>query len=1305
MDANEKLHIEWIGMAQPEGLVVTPATLKAAEANITWPVTDLQETLREYAGTKKEKVVGDLPGFLRDILGWSEDLVVSGADIPPSLRVTVDGSGPLAPTFAVRSADEENVFVLLVGEAGTVGGDLDAAGDDKRWTASPHQRFERLLRETRVHVGLLTNGKAFRLVHAPKGETAGWVTFRLDEMLTVDGRPLLGAFHMLLNPRRLVSLDGDKRLAALLQASREYQSTVSSTLREQVLAALRALLVGFQNADRLAEGAILGGYRRGHLDEVYKGLVTVLMRSVFVLFAEERNLLPMDRELYGQSYSLTELYKQLVEDKGRFGDTIEDRYGAWARIISLFRILHDGVKAAGPEKERLVIPARRGDFFDPDAFPFLEGRARGNTRQNEEDGVRTPLDLPRVSDGVVFRVLDQLLVLGGERLQYKGLDVEQIGSVYEGLMGFEVEVAEGDSLAVMPEHVVVNLEALVALPGAERVKQLKAEANLDLKDKAAAEVKASTTVAGLQAALGKRASARQPGLLPKGSLYLQPGEERRKTGSHYTPKSLTAPIVETTLRPVLERLGAEVTAEQILELKVCDPAMGSGAFLVEACRQLADKLVDAWRRSGTVPVLPPDEDPVLHARRLIAQRCIYGVDKNPLAVDLARLSMWLVTFAREHPFTFVDHSLRCGDSLVGLSKEQIANLVLDVKGGWKQLDTVRAVVLPAVTRADELRRELHSIGDPPNTERLVELWRDANEVLYTVRMLGDLVVAALFSAQSERAQKKSFEELSEKATAWLATGQHAAELIGMVAALREAEKPVVPFHWEIEFPEVFARENPGFDCLFGNPPFLGGIIIGARHGLVYHAALSTLFEAATGLVDMVAFFLRRAFSLLRTGGALGLLATNTVAQGDTRRAGLQWLLSHGGTIFSARRRYMWPGDAAVVVSVVHVARGFAVERVTLDGATVDRVSSFLLRGRGDASPERLRDNDGLSFMGTTLCGAGFLFEPDPSNGASSIDDMRRLIKDDPRHQEVIFPYLGGEDVNTHPEQRPSRFVIDFGEMREEQARRWSSLFSIIEERVRPLRRGNKQRNYRDDWWLHIRRAPKATSYALQHGRILSLAHVSKHLSCAFVRPGTITANTLVLVLLSTDADFAVMQSRVHDLWARFTGSSLEDRLRYTTDCFDTFPRPPVATAPHLGDAGRTYYDHRAALMIANNEGLTKTYNRFHDPDERSPGILQLRDLHAQMDRAVLDAYGWTDILPVYDFRPQLDESVRLTWAEDTRDEVLARLLELNRVMAAKEAEDAAEAEAAKPGKRPAKKKRGSKNEATLELPLGPEPKE
>jgi type II restriction/modification system DNA methylase subunit YeeA len=155
---------------------------------------------------------------------------------------------------------------------------------------------------------------------------------------------------------------------------------------------------------------------------------------------------------------------------------------------------------------------------------------------------------------------------------------------------------------------------------------------------------------------------------------LQPTDERRRTGSHYTPRSLTEPIVRHALEPTFERLTADATPAQILDLKVCDPAMGSGAFLVEACRQLGARLQQAWTRwpERKPPKLPDDEDEELHAKRLVAQRCLYGVDKNPMAVDLAKLSLWLATLARDHEFTFVDHALRTGDSLVGLSMEQIA---------------------------------------------------------------------------------------------------------------------------------------------------------------------------------------------------------------------------------------------------------------------------------------------------------------------------------------------------------------------------------------------------------------------------------------------------------------------------------------------------------------------------------------------------------------------------------------------------------------------------------------------------------
>jgi hypothetical protein len=1300
MDANERLHHEWLGMAQPDGLVVTPSALKAAEANITWPVTEEQAALKELAG--EGKVVLDLGAFLREILAWSDDYLVEGDNIPESLRVQLEGGEALTPTFALRSADNPDEHVVLVMQvAWRI--DLDAATDDKRWTATAHQRFERLLRDTGVHAGLLSNGKVFRLVYAPKGESAGWITFRLEHLLDVSGRPLLGAMHMLLNERRLLSLEESKRLSGLLRSSREYQNTVSNRLREQILSALRELLVGFQHADRVAGGAILRDYRAEARQEIYSGLVTVLMRMVFVLYAEERGLLPMDHDLYASAYSLSRLHAQLREDRDRYGDTINDRYGAWARVISLFRLLHDGVVAA----DGLVVPARKGDFFDPDAFPFLEGRPRGVARQLGEK-----LDLPRVSDGVVFRVLDQLVVLDGERLQYRGLDVEQIGSVYEGLMGFELEIAEGDSLALMPDHVVVNLEVLLRLPGPERLKHLKAVANLDAKDKAAGDVKAAKTVAELQAALARRVSSRQPGLIATGSLFLQPGEERRRTGSHYTPRSLTQPIVETTLRPVLEKLGPDVKPEQILDLKICDPAMGSGAFLVEACRQLADHLVAAWRRTGTIPELPKDEDPVLHARRLIAQKCLYGVDKNPLAVDLARLSLWLVTFAREHPFTFVDHALRHGDSLVGLSREQIQSFALDTSKGT-QVEIIRKVVSDAVTRADELRDQIHAIGDPPDTKQLEELWRDTNDVLATVRTLGDLIVATFFSEQSDKARKRALDALVPKVQAWLATGAYEPELKGLVADLREGEKPVPPFHWGIEFPEVFGREKPGFDCFVGNPPFLGGTTIATRMSLRYHYVLMALHAVTLGNADLVSFFLRRCFALLRRGGTFGLIATNSIAQGDTRVASLQYVRENGATIYEATQRYPWPGESAVIVTILHVSKGPA-NPIILNGRSVDRITAFLFhRGRDDA-PAALRANERRASCGSQIMGAGFVFEERPTQGSSSLAELAALIAKDPANREVINPFMGGEEFNSSPTLSPSRRIINFGQMTYEEARGWPDVLAIVEAKVKPMRLGNKQRNYRDEWWIHASYSHEAVAFLVKRNRMLVLSQVSAHLATAFVGRGAVYAKTLVLLLFHTDAAFSVVQSRVHELWVRFAGSSMKDDLRYTpSDCFDTYPFPPGLFAAEDGDEravqlptlqalhsiGQRYHADRAALMLARQEGLTKTYNRFHDHDEHSPDIVKLRDLHAQMDRAVLDAYGWTDINPVYDFREQLDESIRLTWDDDTRDEVLARLLELNRVMAAKEAEEAVKADCGTtaPKKKRASKGRRKKDEGTGSL--------
>ena len=640
----------------------------------------------------------------------------------------------------------------------------------------------------------------------------------------------------------------------------------------------------------------------------------------------------------------------------------------------------------------------------------------------------------------MYRVLEKLLVLDGERISYRTLDVEQIGSVYETIMGFRMEVATGRSVAIKPAKKLgapstVDLDALLEQGTGNRAKWLQPRIDRNLTDTVAKGLRAAETVEDLHAALDRVLDKdATPDLVPAGALVLQPNEERRRSGSHYTPRELTEPIVRHTLAPILERLrredGRAPTPAQILDIKVCDPAMGSGAFLVETCRQLADTFIDAWGAHGEMPVIPPDEDEVIHARRLVARKCLYGVDRNPMAVDLAKVSLWLSTLARDHPLTFVDHAFRHGDSLVGLSRGQIA-----------------------------------------------------------VRLYGDLALAAFFAeAKPKQREAKRLE------FAGAVTRNEAIRYLSWLEEQRDADPPLAPFHWEIEFPEVFDRENPGFDAFVGNPPFAGKNAVAAGNVGGYPDWLKTRHEQSHGNADLVAHFFRRAFDLVRAGGTFGLIATNTIAQGDTRSSGLRWICEHGGEIYRATKRYQWPGEAAVVVSVLHVAKTGEVRdertgsrnveaadsedrhatgrfpgRRVLDGAKVDAITAFLFHRGGHADPVRLQANAGKSFVGSYVLGMGFTFDDTDKKGvASPLAEMRRLIESDPRNREVIFPYVGGEEVNTSPTHAHHRYVINFRDYplrREDLGELWRD--ADLEQRREWLREGIVPLDYQEpvaaDW--------------------------------------------------------------------------------------------------------------------------------------------------------------------------------------------------------------------------------------------------
>ncbi len=1327
----QKAHRNWLALIRPTGLVVAAPALARAAGGLEARDVEGQHRLRAwregFANGAAPCPQAAFRSFAESVLDWNFapnwycDATRDGSPAPTA--ALPEYGETLTADFAVREPDAPETespadgpppWQLAVNTYGPEQ-DLDARlTGSGRLEDSPNGRLERLLRKTRIPGGVLFNGKRLRLVSAPYGESSGFMDFVLDDLVDTAGRPLVAALRLLLGQDRLLTLPKNERLPALLSDSRKYQNEVSERLAGQVLHGLYDLLRGIQAADAHRDGALLRDPLRENPNDVYRALLTVIMRLVFLLYAEQRGLLPDDDQTFTRHYSLMQLFERLRADEAFHPDTMDQRYGAWAHLLALFRMVHDGARS-----DRMRLPRRHGALFDPGEFPFLEGRMAAGGWQIDER-----IEPPLVSDGTVLAVLKKLLILDGERISYRALDVEQIGSVYETMMGFRLETAAGPSLAVKSPKKhgapsVVNLEELLTEPSRSRGRWVQQATDRKLTDKVLKGVASASSVERLHATLDPVVDrAATPDVVEAGALVLQPNEERRRSGSHYTPRALTEPIVRRTLEPILARLreaagGSAPRPEAVLDLKVCDPAMGSGAFLVEACRQLGDALIEAWKVHGGRPGIPPDEDETTFARRLVAQKCLYGVDRNPLAVDLAKLSLWLVTLAKDHPLTFVDHAFRAGDSLVGLSQKQIG--AFDWKEGSG--DFVALTAREALKKVRDLRSRIRDAGeDIPDHERR-ELWKSAEAELASVRLYGDLVLAAFFGESKPAARERERKRLAADVR-----NQRAEEHRSWIEQLRADDPPLAPFHWQIEFPEVFDRGNPGFDAFVGNPPFLGATSAAASNRPNYTRWLRHIHVESAGKCDLVAHFFRRAFCLLRDGGTLGFIATNTIAQGDTRSSGLRWICENGGAIYNATRRYKWPGKAAVVVCIVHLARGEVIYEKRLDGRAVSQITAFLFVQGGHRNPIRLAANRNRALRGSVVLGMGFTFDNTDRKGvASSLEEMQQLIESSPRNADVIEPYIGGEEVNRSPTHAHHRFVINFHDfpLRREDlgtlwsvaderqrtgwlrtglvpldypkpvAADWPDLLLIIERRVKPERIASSKSSVSGyasrvlTWWQYAHRAKELYASISNSGlnRVLAMTRHSQHPTYTFLPARVVFADSLNVFPLATYSALSALQTRPHEIWARFFGSSMKDDLRYTpSDCFETFPFPDRWESDRiLESVGRTYYEHRAALMVANDEGLTKTYNRFHDPYEHDPGVQKLRDLHAAMDRAVLDAYGWTDIPTGCDFFPLHPDDEpdpdsarpkriphRYRWPDEIQNEVLARLLDLNTTRAAAE---------------------------------------
>ena len=522
-----------------------------------------------------------------------------------------------------------------------------------------------------------------------------------------------------------------------------------------------------------------------------------------------------------------------------------------------------------------------------------------------------------------------------------------------------------------------------------------------------------------------------------------------------------------------------------------------------------------------------------------------------------------------------------------------------------------------------------------------------------LRQAGDLMVAAFFakSKPKERADKQ------QVYLAMLSGTFHDDALAESVQEIRErlaaGDRGITPFHWDLEFPEVFGEGRKGFDVFVGNPPFVGGRKMKEALGERFQDWLQEQYPESSANGDLSAFFFLRCYHLLREGGSLGLIATNTIAQGDTRSTGLRWICLNGGTIYSARKRYKWPGVAAVVVSVVHLLKGAYAGEKKLEKRPVEQITAFLFANGGHDDPKQLVANAGKSFVGSYVLGMGFTFDDsgpaddDTPGIPSPIATMQRLIAENTKNAEVILPYIGGEEVNSSPTHAHHRYVIDFRDRSEgDCSQEWPSLMNLVKKKVKPERTRKKPNGefalrspLPHRWWHHADKRPALYEAIAECERVLTIALTSNAVAMAWLHLPAVFSHSLGIFSLSTEADFGVMQSSLHRFWSFFTGSSMKDDLRYTpSDCFETFPFPAAffdssandppheSTRQSLEAIGERYQQFRSELMVGNNEGLTSTYNRFHDPAETSSGLLQLRALHQELDQAVLNAYGWSDAL-------------------------------------------------------------------------------
>jgi hypothetical protein len=1140
-------------------------------------------------------------------------------------------------TYAIshRITNRGNTPVHIVGLRDPAGLDRKPANATLRMSA--HAVVQEFLNLDEQLYGLVTNGRMLRLLRdSSRLIKQNYLEFDLDRIFT-DG--LFADFAILYRLLHATRLPLSSEAAAESLIERYHQDSLDSgaRIREGLSAAVENAILTFGNGflahpanhtlrQRLATGTLTA-------DDYYKSLLRLIYRLLFLMVIEERGLVFPDattkrqRDTYMRFYSVQRLRN--LSEKRSLADKRQN--DLWLALLSTFRLF----EAGGPGA-KLGLKPLDGDLFRAEALGDLETSQLGN------DALLTCLR----SLGLYQHPTSKQLI----RVNYAALNVEEFGSVYEGLLEYEpaVDTASG----------------------------------------------------------------------PVPTFAFKRGDERSATGSHYTPDDLVQPLIKHSLDHLIaDRLKKPDPEKELLDLRVADIACGSGHILLAAARRIATEL--AIVRTGEEQ---PSPTAFRTALRDTIRSCIYGVDLNPLAVELCKVALWLEAHNPGEPLNFLDHRIKCGNAIVGyVRREEVDAGVPDE--AFAKLpgdDPEVAKKIRARNKSDRKSRDQKKFAFTKDRQgqidAILDKWKtiaamperapaeiDAKKAAFdafmssgaafVLKQIASIPIAQFYLPRTPENEQKiiTHEAFREY---WsgnlLPQGQAPAAAVGVATKKRF-------FHWFLEFPEIIQRG--GFDCILGNPPYLGGQALSGTYGHEFCNYVKHAY-APTGLSELVVFFLRRIYTLLRSSGFTAFITTNSIKDGDIRKDGLEQVVIQGGAINFAVRGVKWPGRANLVVSLLSIHKGLWEQGRELDGKTVRFISPFLAEDAEHAEPTPLKESGDQVSQGAIISGDGFLL---------SAEEADAMLKTDPSLQRVILPILNGQELNNIPSQQPVRHVITFRDWPLETATQYGGAFARVASQVKPDRDANT-RLAGIPWWQFERPRVEIHSRMAASQHCYVAAATTKHLSFSCAPIDRVFTNTLFVFTSDRWDHFCVVQSTLHDTWARKYSGALKQDLRYSpSKCFDTFTFPEglwQTPRPVLAEIGERYHEHRRQLMLALWLGLTDVYNLFHSrelegdlakhfasrakkdprgelipeehragalsftPEQALAGILELRRLHVELDVRVRDAYGWHDLPLEHDFHevetlPENDR-VRYTISAAARKELLKRLLAENHRRAATE---------------------------------------